>query len=153
MSDPRNAIYTCVDMPFWFPSPNFTFSLQSLLYFPKILSPLIPPEKLWWLPSGRGKAPLLRSSRPSTPTATFHLLVTTCLLSPNLTFSTLLRFGFCRQKNSVLGGSAVGSLFQQRIPMNMLSTSCFLSAGLLFPSPLFSRPHWLLRIKSDTLEP
>jgi ABC-type iron transport system FetAB ATPase subunit len=51
----------------------------------------------------------------------------------------LVEVGFCRQRNSVLGGSVVESLFQQRTPMNLLSTCRFLSVDLLFPSLLFPR--------------
>jgi hypothetical protein len=109
----------------------------SLLCFSEFLSPLVPPERFQWLPSRRGKASLLRSCRPSIPTASFYSLVIICSLSLNLIFFTLLRLGFCHQRNFVLGGSIVGSLFRQRTPMNPLSTCRFLSADLLFPSLLF----------------
>jgi hypothetical protein len=50
----------------------------------------------------------------------------------------LVETGVFPQKNSVLGGSGVGSLFRRRTPMNLLSTCHFSSADLLFPSLLFS---------------
>jgi hypothetical protein len=108
-----------------------------LLCFSKFLSPLVPPERLQWHPSGRLRASLLRSSRPSIPTTNFRSLVIICPLSLNLIFSTLLRLGFCCQKNFVLGGSGMGSLFRWRTPMNLLSMCQFSSADLLFPSLLF----------------
>jgi hypothetical protein len=157
--DPRNPIYTRADVPFWFPSPNFTFSLRPFLCFPEIPSPLVPPERLRWPPSERGRAPLLQSSCPSTPTASFHSLVATCLSSPNLTFSILLRLGFCFRKSSVLGGSASVSLFLQRTLMNLSFTFHFSFAGLLFAFPLFSAASLIgvLLPKElyfpDTLEP
>jgi hypothetical protein len=138
MPDPRNPFILAPTCLFYFRALTSLFP-QPLLCFHKFLSPLVLPERLQWLPSGRGRASLLRSSLPSIPTASFHLLVITRPLSLNLIFSTSLRLGFCRQRNSVLGGSVTGSLFRQRTPMNLLSTCRFLSAYLLFPSLLFPR--------------
>jgi hypothetical protein len=110
----------------------------SLLCLSEFLSLPVLPERLRWLRSERDRASLLRSFRPSIPTASFCSLVIACPLSLNLIFFTLLRLGFCRQKNSVLGGSGVGSLFRQRTPTNSLFMCRSSFADLLFPFLPFS---------------
>jgi hypothetical protein len=137
MPDPRSPFILVPTCLFDFQALTSLFP-QPLLCFSKFLSSLVPPERLQWLPSGRGRASLLQSSRPSIPIASFSSLVIICPLSLNLIFFTLLRLGFCRQRNSVLSGSVVGPLFRQRTPMNPLSTCRFSSSDLLFPSLFFS---------------
>jgi hypothetical protein len=135
---PKEPIYTHADVPFLFFRALTSLFPLPLLRFSEFLSPLVPPERLRWLPSGRDRASLFRSFCPSIPTASFRLLVTTCLSSLNQIFFTLLRLGFCRQKNSVLVGSGVGSLFRQGTPTNPLFMCRFSSADLLFPFLPFS---------------
>jgi hypothetical protein len=105
-----------------------------LLRLSEFLSPPVLPERLRWLPSGRDRAPLLRSFHPSIPTASFRSFHP----SLNLIFFALLRLGFCHQKNYVLGGSGVGSLFRQRTPTNPLFMCRSSFADLLFPFLPFS---------------
>jgi hypothetical protein len=152
MPDPRSPFILVLTCLFDFRALTSLFP-PPLLCFSKFLSPLVPPKRLQWLPSGIDRASLLRSSRPSIPTASFRSLVIMCPLSLNLIFSTSLRLGFCYQKNSVLGGSGVGSLFRQRTPMNRLFTCRFSSADLLFPSLLFSWSPRFLPFESNTLKP
>jgi hypothetical protein len=143
MSNPMSPFILVSTSLFDFRALSSLFPLP-LLCFSEFLSPLVPPERLQWLPSRRGRASLLRSSRPSIPTSSFRSLVIIFPLSLNLIFFTLLRLGFCRQKNSVLDGSGVGSLSRGRTPMNLLSMCHFSSADLLFPALLFLRsPQFL----------
>jgi hypothetical protein len=55
---------------------------------------------------------------PSTPTASCLSQVTICLLFLSLTFSISCPSGSFLRRSSILGGFAMGSLFQQRIPTN-----------------------------------
>jgi hypothetical protein len=76
--------------------------LNKLLCFPEILILLVPPERSRWSQSGRGRAPLLQSSRPSTPIVSCHSLVTICLSFLNPTSFISLKLVFCFQKSSVV---------------------------------------------------
>jgi hypothetical protein len=137
MSELRSPFIIVLTCRFDFRALTSLFPLP-LLCFSEFLNPIVPPKRLQWLLSRRDRASLLRPSHLSIPTASFCSLVIICPSSLNLIFFTLLRLGFSRQKNSVLGGSGVGSLFRQRTPTNPLFTCRFSSADLLFPFLLFS---------------
>jgi hypothetical protein len=113
-------------------SPSFAFLHPDLLCFLAILLPLRSPARLRWRPSGKLRIHLSQPFLPSIPTASCLSQVTTCLLFLNPTFSTLYPSEFFLRRNSVLGGSVVGSLFRQKTLTNPLFTFLFSSAALLF---------------------
>jgi hypothetical protein len=119
-------------------SPSLVFLHPDLLYSLAILLPLRSPARLRWRLSGRLRVHLSQSFLPSIPTASCLSQVTTCLLFLNPTFSILCSSEFFLRRNSVLGGSAVGSLFRQKTLTNPLFTFIFSSAALLFPFLLSS---------------
>jgi hypothetical protein len=128
------------------------FSSASFL-FPEFLRPPASLERPRWLPRGRDRVLLFRSSRQSIPIGNFHSLATTCLLFPRLTFCTSSKLVFFRQKSCVPGESGVGLPFRQRTP-----TNCYLRAiSHLRTGPTsFSfllRPSRLLFSKSYPLKP
>jgi hypothetical protein len=114
------------------------FLLPSLPYTRAILLPLRSPARLRWRPSGKHQVHLLLSFPPSIPTASCLSQVTICLLFLSLIFSISYPSGFFLRRSSVLGGFAMGSLFQQRTPTNLLYMFLFFSAVLLFLFPPFS---------------
>jgi hypothetical protein len=103
-----------------------------------ILPPLCPPARLRWRPSGKRQVHPLLSFPPSIPTASCLSQVTICLLFLSLTFSISCPSESFLRRSSVLGGFATGSLFQQRIPTNLLFMFLFFSAVSLFLFPPFS---------------
>jgi hypothetical protein len=118
--------------------PSFAFLHPGFLCFPAILLPLRSLARLRWRPSGKLRVRPSRSFPPSIPTVSCLSQVTICLLSLNPTFFILFLSEFFLRRSSVHGGSAVGSLFQQKTPMNPSFTFLFLSADLLFPFLLSS---------------
>jgi hypothetical protein len=119
-------------------SPSLAFLHPDLLCSLAILLPLRSPARLRWRPSGRLKVRLSQSFHPSIPTASCLSQVTTCLLFLNPIFSILCPSESFLLRNSVLGGSVVGSLFRQKTLTNLLFTFLFSSAALLFPFLLSS---------------
>jgi hypothetical protein len=119
-------------------SPSLAFLHPDLHCSLAILLPLPSPARLRWCPSGRLRVHLSQSFLSSIPTASCLSQVTTCLLFLNPTFSILCPSEFFLRRNSVLGGSAVGSLFRQKTLTNPLFTFLFSSAALLFPFLLSS---------------
>jgi hypothetical protein len=129
--------------------PFFDFrslaSLSSLSLFirssasPEFSSPLTPLEKKSrWLPSGRGRAPLLHSSHPSTPIASFLSLVITCLSFLNPIFFILLRLGFLLPKELCSWRICHGVTVPIEDTHESVVYIPFLIRGLAFPiSPFF----------------
>jgi hypothetical protein len=111
-------------------SPSFAFLHLGLLCSLAILLPLRLPARLRWRPSGKLRVHLSQSFLLSIPTVSCLSQVTTCLLFLNPTFSI--------RRNSVLGGSVVGSLFRQKTLTNPSFTFLFSSAALLFIFLLYS---------------
>ena len=112
--------------------PSFAFLHLGLLCPLAILPPLYSPAKLRWRPSGNPRIRLLQSFLLLIPTVSCPSQVTTCLSSLNPTFSISYPSEFFLRRSSVLGGSAVGSLFRQKTPTNPSFTFLFSSAALLF---------------------
>jgi hypothetical protein len=112
--------------------PSFAFLHPGLLCYLAILLPLYSPARLRWRPSGNPRVCLPQSFPSSIPTVSCLSQVTTCLLSLNLTFSILYPSEFFLRRSSVLGGSAVGSLFRQKTPTNPSFTFLFSYATLVF---------------------
>jgi hypothetical protein len=119
--------------------PYSCFLHPDLLCSLAILLPLRSPARLRWRPSGRLRVRLSQSFLLSIPTASCLSQVTICLLFLNPIFSILCPSESFLRRNSVLGGSVVGSLFRQKTLTNPLFTFLFSSAALLFPFLLFSR--------------
>jgi hypothetical protein len=117
--------------------PSFAFLHPGLLCSLAILSPLCLPVRLRWRPSGNPRVRLPQSFLLSIPTVSCLSQVTTCLLSLNPTFSISYPSEFFLRRSSVLGESAVGSLFRQRTPRPSFMF-LFSSATLLFPFLLSS---------------
>jgi hypothetical protein len=113
-------------------SPSPAFLHPGLLCFLAILLLLRSPVRLRWRPSGKLRVHLSQPFLPSIPTVSCLSQVTTCLLFLNPTFFTLYSSEFFLQRNFVLGGSDVGSLFQQRTLTNPLFIFLFSSVALLF---------------------
>jgi hypothetical protein len=105
--------------------PSFAFLHLGLLCYLATLPSLCLPARLRWRPSGNPRVRLPQSFPPSIPTVSCLSQVTTCLLSLNLTFSISYPSEFFLRRSSVLGGSAVGSLFQQKTPTNPSFTFLF----------------------------
>ena len=120
-------------------SPSPAFLLPDLLCFLVISLPLSSPARLRWRPSGKHQVHPLLSFLPSIPIASCLSQVTICQLFLSLIFSTSCPSGFFPRRSSVLGGFAMGSLFQQRTPTNPSYMFLFFSAVLPFLFPLFSR--------------
>jgi hypothetical protein len=119
--------------------PSFAFMRPGLLCSLAILFLLRSPARLRWRPSGKLRVRLSQSFLLSIPTVSCLSQVTTCLLSLNPTFSiSYLSESFLR-RNSVLGRSAVGSLFRQKTPTNPSFTFLFLIRGLALPISRFFR--------------
>jgi hypothetical protein len=116
----------------YIPCPSFAFLHPGLLCSLAILLPLCSPERLRWRPSGKPRVRPSQSFLVSIPTVSCLSQITTCLLFLNPTFSILYPSKFFPRRNSVLGRSAVGSLFRQKIPTNPSFTFLFSSATLLF---------------------
>ena len=112
--------------------PSFAFLHPGLLCSLTILPPLRSPARLRWRPSGNPRVRLPQSFLLSIPTVSCLSQVTTCLLSLNPTFSISYPSEFFLRRSSVLGGSAVGSLFRQKTLTNPSFTFLFSSAALLF---------------------
>jgi hypothetical protein len=93
--------------------------------------------RLRWRPSEKHQVHPLLSFLPSIPTASCLSQVTICQLFLSLIFSISCPSGFFLRRSSVLGGFAMGSLFQHRTPTNPLYMFLFFSAVLLFLFPLF----------------
>jgi hypothetical protein len=117
--------------------PSFAFLPPGLLCSLAILLPLCSPARLRWRPSGNPRVRLPQSFLLSIPTVSCLSQVTTCLSSLNPTFSISYPSEFFLRRSSVLGRSAVGSLFRQITPTNLSFTFLFSSATLLFPFLLF----------------
>ena len=137
-SGPGKPHFYCAVACLFILSPSLAFLHPDLLCFLAILLPPHSPARLRWRPSGRLRVHLSQSFLPSIPTASCLSQVTTCLLFLNPTFSILYPLEFFLRRSSVLGGSAVGSLFRQKTPTNPSFTFLFLSADLLFPFLLSS---------------
>jgi hypothetical protein len=118
--------------------PSFAFLHPGLLCSLAILLPLRSPARLRWRPSGRPRVRPSQSFLLSIPIVSCLSQVTTCLLFLNLTFSILYPSEFFPRRNSIPGGSVVGSLFRQKTPMNPSFTFLFSSTALLFPFLLSS---------------
>ena len=118
--------------------PSFTFLHLGLLCPVAILPPFCSPAKLRWRPSGNPIIRLLQSFLLLIPTVSCPSQVTTCLLSLNPTSSISYPSEFFLRRSSVLGGSAVGSPFRQKIPTNPSFTFLFSFVALLFPFLLSS---------------
>jgi hypothetical protein len=103
------------------PCPSFAFLHPSLLLYLAILPSLCSPARLRWRPSGNPRVRLPQSFPPSIPTVSCLSQVTICLLSLKLTSSISYPSEFFLRRSSVLGGSAVGSLWQNRPNYSSLS--------------------------------
>ena len=119
--------------------PSFAFLHPGLICSLAILPPLCSPARLRWRPSGKPRVRLPQSFLLSIPTVSCLLQVTTCLLFLKPTFSILYPSEFFPRRNSVPGGSVVGSLFRQKTPTNPSFT--FLS----HPRPCSSHFSFLSR--------
>jgi hypothetical protein len=138
VSSPGKPYIYCTVVYLCILSPNLAFLHLDLLCSLAILLPLRSSARLRWRPSRRLKVRLSQSFLPSIPTASCFSQVTTCLLFLNPIFSiSCLSESFLR-RNSVLGGSVVGSLFRQKTLTNPSFTFLFSSAALLFPFLLSS---------------
>jgi hypothetical protein len=127
----------CIVARFRFPCPNSCFLHPSFPCARAILPPSCSPARLRWHPSGKRQVHPLLSFLPSIPTASCLSQVTICQLFLSLIFSTSCPSGFFLRRSSVLGGFAMGSLFQQKTPTNPSYMFLFFSAVLPFLFPPF----------------
>jgi hypothetical protein len=120
-----------------FRAPILAFLHPSFPCARAILPPSCSPARLRWPPSGKHQVHPLLSFLPLIPTASCLSQVTICQLFLSLIFSTSCPSGFFLRRSSVLGGFAMGSLFQQRTPTNPSYMFLFFSAVLPFLFPPF----------------
>jgi hypothetical protein len=129
----------CIVARLCFPCPSSCFSVSkpSLRSCDTASAPLA--SKIEMAPKRKASSSSAAVIPPSIPTASCLSQVTICLLFLSLTFSISCQSEFFLRRSSVLGGFAMGSLFQQRTPTNPLFMFLFFSAVLLFRFPLFPR--------------